>query len=85
MAAASNHRKELKRNITPHTFDVFNTTASGITGVIATVKTKIKKVEAEIKIDGINRLDFEKHRLQLETKRAELEAKLAENEEWTKG
>jgi hypothetical protein len=85
MAANSNHRKELKRNITPHTFEVFNSTASGITGVIDTMKIKIKKVEAEIKIDEGDRLDFKKHFTQLSTKRAELEAKLAENDEWTKG
>ena len=85
MEGVSNHRRELKRNITPHTFEVFNSTASGITGVIETMKTKIKKVEREIKIDEGDRLDFKKHFMQLATKRAELEAKLAENEEWTKG
>ena len=66
-------------------YEHFNSTASGITGVVETMKTRLAQLEEEIKRDEDDKREYEKSLNNLRMRKAELENQIEADTNWTKG
>mgnify|MGYP002055542849 CR=1 FL=1 len=72
--------QELKMNA--QTFDRMNQTASGIVGVVETLRNKLAVLDSEIKADEDGKAEYEKQIARLQIRRDEIKKRLDANSAW---
>ena len=79
---ASKKKKPAELKMTPQTFDKMNLTASGIVGVVETLRNKLNVLDAEIKADENGKAEYERQIKRLQIRRDEIRKRLDAIKSW---
>ncbi|KAJ1449054.1 hypothetical protein M885DRAFT_489807 [Pelagophyceae sp. CCMP2097] len=63
-------------------YDKMNMTASGIVGVVETLRTKLDVLDKEIKADEAGKAEYQKQIKRLQIQREEIKKRLDSNQQW---
>ena len=80
--ASQKKKKPSELKMTPQTFDKMNLTASGIVGVVETLRNKLNVLDGEIKADENGKAEYERQIKRLQIRRDEIKKRLDANEGW---
>ena len=80
--ASQKKKKPSELKMTPQTFDKMNLTASGIVGVVETLRNKLNVLDGEIKTDENGKAEYERQIKRLQIRRDEIKKRLDANEGW---